>query len=80
MYPNPAKENITLEFMLEESGNIQFSFYDISGKQIINSEIVHGIQGMNKKQFNVKSLSQGFYFLHIQKDNQKKTFKVIISE
>ncbi|NUM50971.1 MAG: S8 family serine peptidase [Flavobacteriales bacterium] len=80
LYPNPAKENITLEYVLKESGNIQFSFYDITGKKIINSEIVDGVQGMNKKQFNITSLSPSFYFLHIQKDNRKKIFKVIVSE
>ncbi len=67
IYPNPAKETLTLEFTIKEKSDIQIRVFDLSGREM-------GIK-VNKKQVNpgnhqfllpVLGLKQGSYVLKMK--------------
>ena len=68
-YPNPAKDNVNIEFEAEKASEITLVMYDILGaqKMVITQPVVDGLNQIN---INVSHLSDGIYFLN-QTDNPK---------
>jgi len=68
VFPNPANENLTVEYNLGEMNteNIVFMLFDMSGRPVINRQTNTQSGKIN---INLNSLSQGFY-----------TFKILINE
>ncbi len=71
VYPNPVKDNITIEFESENSfGSLTVT--DFSGKVFLQKSI------SNKNEvISLKSLSPGFYTVQIFTDNEKISKKII---
>ena len=63
VYPNPAKDNITIVLQAKENQNVSFDLMTITGEIIIseNSEV----SGKFTKSLDISSLSKGVYFLRI---------------
>jgi len=79
IYPNPADEKITIEFASKEDTEISVSIIDAFGRNILNSDLIKGVAGINIMEINVTSLSQGIYFLQIiGKDRFYLSKKIII--
>lgn len=69
IFPNPGKENITINFSISEPGNIQVNVFDLQGRlvdQPVNS--MHN-EGDYKITTNVSSLSAGTYIYQMIIDN-----------
>ncbi len=49
--PNPAKENIKISFVLNESSDLSIKIYDISGKEL--SSVAEGQFNAGRKEFNL---------------------------
>lgn len=73
VYPNPAKETITIRFSSNDKRIEEVILYDVSGKIIVNNK-------MSDSVLDVHTLDPGIYFMLI-KDNQFNTIvkKIIIS-
>ena len=70
IYPNPAKDFITIKN--EKTENLSYQIFDISGKLIVS-----GKSKSNEKIY-IKTLEKGNYFLQIQNENgQKQNLKFI---
>ena len=65
VYPNPAKDKSTIEYIVPEYANIRISILDINGKPV--QEIVDGYQtpGRERITTELKQLSSGSYFYSI---------------
>jgi hypothetical protein len=69
IYPNPAKENITIE----NAQDNKLGIYDVVGKKILQTFIAS-----YKETVNIESLARGVYMIQtIDKDGEKKVVKLI---
>ncbi|HBE42142.1 MAG TPA: hypothetical protein DDW27_13215 [Bacteroidales bacterium] len=75
-YPNPMKEYARMQFVLPEPGETRINFYDLSGRQILqtrdklsNGEHIYGIQG----------LEEGIYFVRIISGKYSYSGRIISS-
>ena len=73
IYPNPAKNNVTIKFGNEINQNIEISILDLSGKTI---EIFNTTDTEFK--FNVTNLNSGVYFIKMNTNNETNTQRLII--
>ncbi|MGJ8683551.1 MAG: T9SS type A sorting domain-containing protein [Nonlabens sp.] len=67
LYPNPAKDFISLNNLQADHN---FQIIDLNGKLISQGNV-----SSVENRINVKSLSNGFYFLVVKDGEQSKTFK-----
>ncbi len=63
-YPNPATENITLNYALEESSKVSYIIYDLTGKQI-QTESATRFPGAQQQSIDVNALQAGTYLLSV---------------
>lgn len=64
LYPNPASENITLNYSLEESAKVSYTIYDLTGKQV-QTESATRFPGSQQQNIDVNNLSSGTYLVSI---------------
>lgn len=74
VYPNPASEYLILSGQMMADSRVNIC--SISG-QVLLSSIV---EGENKTVINIKNLSEGVYFLHIQSPDGRKSIKQFIKK
>ena len=68
LYPNPAKEQITIECTALENSDptIQFKLYDLMGKEILSTTIIVG----QITEINTSELKQGVYYYKFVSGNR----------
>lgn len=72
IFPNPCTDFLQI-YIRENNGFYKFSVFDISGKEILNSQS----SGNNNLKINVQNLEKGIYFLQIS-DGINKTVQKFI--
>ena len=73
-YPNPVNESVNFNYNLNSNGFV--TIHDVTGKQIVNLELVQGIE---KVTYNTSALNNGIYFYNIYVDGIKtETNKFIV--
>jgi len=70
MYPNPVKDNFTVEFSVPSKGNLSVKIYDILGNIILKKEIFISNKGINRITFNFAELHSGIYILKAVKGSE----------
>lgn len=66
LYPNPAEENITLDFSSNANETIRISVFDISGREVFSTHenyTKHSVQRINLE---TNKLHQGVYFCKVE--------------
>ena len=71
-YPNPAKENITIEIAPNETLKT-ITLYDVTGKQLKQT-----FANSNKVILNLSNLSKGYYFINIQTRQSQYISKIVL--
>jgi hypothetical protein len=66
LYPNPAKNEITIEFNYLIEENILFELYDVLGNKVMCRQL---LRNNNKVNVSTKNLNQGIYFYKIILNN-----------
>lgn len=79
IYPNPAKEELFVNYNLANEGNIDITIYDALGSQVLSKENI-SVKGVFKSKINVSSLNQGVYFVKIKTDKGVGVQKFIINK
>jgi PKD repeat protein len=80
VYPNPASQNITVEFLLQESTDIKWNILDITGRVIKTADASAFVSGNNKATIETDELINGLYFIQLVSDKGSKTTRFIISK
>jgi len=77
-YPNPFNPSTTIEFMLNESQNIELSIYDILGNKI--ETLLSGFlsSGLHKINYVNKINSSGIYFYNLKVGNKSVKKKMTL--
>ncbi len=79
VYPNPAKEKLTVKFNLHTDAYVSTEVYDLLGKVVASNEKVTYLkQGEASKSLDMSSLQNGVYFVDVKVNYQKTRFKVIV--
>ena len=73
IYPNPAKNNVTIQFSNEFNTSIQISILDLSGKTIESYTTTD-----NNFKFDVTNLNSGVYFIKMNTNNESNTQRLIV--
>jgi PKD repeat protein len=77
-YPNPAKGELTIEWIAPKDEVITISLVDSSGKKIVLSE-VSSVEGLNSSRLSLDNIKNGLYILRIQGASLLKTQRIFVS-
>lgn len=69
IYPNPVKDQTTIDFYTERAGKVKMEVYDSKGA-LVSSQTYNSVTGMNRTTINVQSLSTGIYTLKCYTANE----------
>jgi len=75
-YPNPATENITVNYSLEQSAKVNYTIYDLTGKQV-QSETANRFSGSQQHILDVTSLPAGTYLLNVNVNGKAITKRFV---
>jgi len=77
VYPNPASDELTVNYQLEKSAVVNIYLIDLQGKQhmVLNKET--NATGIQTESLNISHLPPGVYFLRLQAGNEVVTKKVV---
>lgn len=72
VYPNPAKDNLLVNFNLSSASEVTFEVYNTLGESILNNTSGYKPAGSNQLSIDTKSFGEGIYILKIS--TGKETF------
>ncbi len=77
IYPNPARQSITLTPGKTTDGIVEIDIFSITGNRVFS----RACEDFNHKvSIDVSSLSDGVYLLRLQSSDSRKYFKILVSE
>ncbi|MBC8321064.1 MAG: T9SS type A sorting domain-containing protein [Bacteroidetes bacterium] len=77
IYPNPADDQLKIEFIANHNTNLEIGILDISGRVIMQHDY-SASQGANKINLNLNSISHGVYLLSIGDNYSSLRYKVVV--
>ncbi len=69
LYPNPAKENLSVEFSSSTSGKIKINVLNLIGQHVL-SMVNNSEEGMNTVNVNTSQLIDGIYILEMENNGE----------
>ena len=76
IYPNPCKNDATVEFSLNDAAQVVFTVRDISGKVML-SESAEYSDGVHTRKIATKEFPEGVYFIDIDTGQYRNTIKFV---
>jgi len=78
VYPNPATDQLTLEFSLEQKSTVVIEIFDLSGRKV--SEMSNNLnEGIQRIDYNVNGYSSGVYYVRMLAGEKVETIKWVKS-
>jgi hypothetical protein len=77
IYPNPARDNVSVNIYAKENTNYMIRLTDISGR-VIKSDYPFANSGMNKYEMNTSNLAKGVYMMEVQINDKLMKKKLMI--
>ena len=77
VYPNPAKENLTISIPKEINQNLKIEIIDLLGRISFSKSYENQI--LNEIKIDLSRLTKGSYFVKINSDTEYVTKKIIIN-
>nr|WP_321243233.1 T9SS type A sorting domain-containing protein [uncultured Psychroserpens sp.] len=74
MFPNPAKDKVTIRLNANNFGNVTVNIIDLQGKLILEKQISEG----NNLELDIADLQSGLYFVKLNANNKSIVKKLII--
>jgi hypothetical protein len=79
LYPNPASNVLTVEYISETEGDVWVNVYNLSGQRVLQQQTT-AVTGGNKQTINTESLSSGVYVLQLNNGGQTQYSKFTINQ
>ena len=76
VYPNPAKDMVTLNVNLGVADNANITVVDLMGRTVVNMGTQSLHSGENQIQINTSNLENGLYYIRVTTDNGMTTNKL----
>lgn len=81
VYPNPSKDNLSIDYYLLKDGKVTISLYDLQGKELESMMNETQSAGSHTGQFKYSAaIESGVYFLKIALDQQVIAQRMIIKQ
>jgi len=77
VYPNPASDELTINYQLKKSAVVNIYLIDLQGKQHMVLHKEANAMGIQTESMNISHLPPGVYFLRLQSGNDVVTKKVV---
>ena len=78
MYPNPVVGQATLSFNVEESSNVSFQVFDMTGRMVMNQNMGRVNEGEHQVNINAENLSTGSYILRLNQGGNSACVKFLV--
>jgi hypothetical protein len=78
LYPNPANDNLTVEFIGSSEGNVKVNVYSMLGKNVM-SIMNPSVTGLNTFSLNTSNLVSGFYIFEMTNNGLIQRQKFLVS-
>ena len=78
VYPNPIHDNAQLTFQLNESAQVEWSIFNLTGSKVIDSPIQTLNAGEQNIQINTSQLEDGIYFINLLINGESTTQKISV--
>lgn len=81
VFPNPASNQVTIQYNLVSNSNVSIELYDIFGKEIRTIQPTVS-QGMDKHSYTVPldDLASGMYFVKMKINNAESVIKLFVTD
>lgn len=78
LFPNPANEQVMVEFTLQETANVSLTLYDLSGKAV--AQPIHGstASGPHRQRMDVSGLAPGAYLYVLRTSGTATSGKLLV--
>lgn len=80
MYPNPAKNQLNINYSLTSAGDVHVGVYDLLGREVLSANALNQQVGNQTLQLNTTALQNGVYLVKLQAGDQTITRKVVIAK
>ena len=78
LYPNPASNELSVEFKLTSTSNIEMSILDMMGKVVATTPSTKFYSGINTRTISLKNIRPGSYIIKMISENGQTTKRFII--
>ncbi|MEZ5015155.1 MAG: T9SS type A sorting domain-containing protein [Chitinophagales bacterium] len=78
VFPNPAKDNISVQYQLPVAGYVNIHITDLQGNDVYVREGVAASAGYNVFQCGLQNISSGLYLLHIDSHGAIRTQSFVV--
>ena len=78
MYPNPISGQATLSFNLNESCNVSYQIFDMTGRMVMSQGLGRFAEGEHQVNINAESLSSGSYVLRLNQGVSNSSVKFLV--
>jgi len=79
VFPNPASDEVNVEFTLQNSANVILEIVDLNGKVLHTRTFVSLNNGLNKFNVNISDFASGIYSVILRSDHSLTTKKLVIT-
>ncbi len=76
VYPNPATDEINLNFVVKKSGNLNIEILDVTGRKVAEVMNETVTPGAVAKSFNTAALTNGNYFIRVNAEGLISNYKL----
>jgi hypothetical protein len=76
IFPNPAKDNISVNLSPSIAGQTEIIVYDMMGRKILNSFVDYNVY--SPLSFDISTLERGVYFFSIKNKHDTLTKKFLV--
>lgn len=66
LFPNPAKEELFIDYNLTSSTDVEISIYDALGSEVSKIDKFNSTMGKHKTKISTTNLENGLYFIHVK--------------
>ena len=80
VYPNPAKDNMQIEFNTELGATVSLSLHSITGQKVFAIELKADQQGFVKQKLDLNGIKPGSYILRFDSGEGVYSRKVVVRE
>lgn len=78
IYPNPATNQVTVDFVTEQTGLITLAIFDVNGRKVVEMTDFKATFGINSITVNTSALTSGLYLLRLTQGNTNTSQRLVI--
>ena len=79
-YPNPAENQTTIAFELENTSDVTITVTDMSGKVMLSEVMINAGAGKNELNISTANFANGMYFLNLSTGNINAQKKIVVNK